>query len=326
MHWLQSIIDTVRREGACARIVIIATDGPTPRAIGASMLVWRNGSSGKIGRGPIETAAVLHARQMLARSVGHGNGHPAWHRERLSLRTGEVLGESTGGSIDLLVEVFGAAEAAVLERLAELSASDVLVRPLDSGAPIELAGEHERARALPAGRTLELITVGRTRVLAERTVPSRLAFHVYGTGVVARALVACLAGLPFEVIWLDRAPGHFPADVPSGVAHAAHADLVEPARTAPAGALHAVMTADHDLDMRICKALLEAGSFAYLGVIGSRLKRERLEARLVADGIDRRALDRLSCPIGIAQIRSKDPAVMAISIAAEALSKTAVEL
>jgi xanthine dehydrogenase accessory factor len=157
------------------------------------------------------------------------------------------------------------------------------------------------------------------RILVERLAPARLPFHVYGSGLVARALVKGLVDLPFDVRWLDRSPGHFPREVPLGVTHAVYDELAMVARDAPAGSLHAVMTADHDLDLAICKTLLEANEFAYLGVIGSRVKRERLEAKLREEGVEQRALDRMSCPIGISGIRSKNPSVIAISIAADAL-------
>jgi len=321
MNWVQAIVETIEREGACARVVILATEGPTPRAVGASMLVWTRGQSGKIGRGPIEVAACEHARDLLTAFMAEGVAQPRWLRSCLSLPTGDVLGESTGGSVHLLIELFGRAEASVLKSFAEQSPGALISRPLASGfAPkpdLEQLGLPAR---VAAGHALSLEKTGSGQVLVERMAPAKAVFQVYGSGLVARALVKCLAELPFDVRWLDRQPGHFPREVPAGVTHAVHDDLAQAARGAPRPALHAVMTADHDVDLAVCKAILEAGDFIYLGVIGSKLKRDRIEAQLLASGISSAVSARLHCPIGLSSIKSKVPAVIAVSIAAEALS------
>jgi xanthine dehydrogenase accessory factor len=54
-------------------------------------------------------------------------------------------------------------------------------------------------------------------------------------------------------------------------------------------------------------------------VIGSRVKRERLLARLALEGMPAEQLAKVVCPIGLPEIRSKQPAVIAVSIAAQAL-------
>lgn len=321
MTWVRNIIDTVEREGACARVVIVATEGPTPRAVGASMLIWMQGQSGKIGRGPIEVKASEHARTMLADFDQANSKKPAWPRSSLSLPTGNVLGESTGGRVHLLIELFGRAEAEALKQLAAQSPHYLFSRPLVAGlAPNLIEQKPGGPTHLGAGKLLSLQHAHDGPFLIERLAPLKPAFHVYGSGLVARALVKCLVDLPFDVRWLDRYPGHFPRDIPAGATHVVHDDLAAAAQCAPSQSLHAVMTADHDLDMAICKTLLEADDFQYLGVIGSPLKRERIDAKLLAAGISPQISARLSCPIGLSGIRSKDPAVIAVSIAAQALT------
>jgi xanthine dehydrogenase accessory factor len=77
------------------------------------------------------------------------------------------------------------------------------------------------------------------------------------------------------------------------------------------------MTHSHPLDEAICEAILRRGDFAYLGLIGSDTKRARFRKRLGAAGIPAAALDRIVCPIGIPGIESKEPAAIAVSVAAD---------
>ena len=78
----------------------------------------------------------------------------------------------------------------------------------------------------------------------------------------------------------------------------------------------------HDLDYRLTRAVLARGDFRYLGLIGSRTKRRRFEGRLRDDGVTDAELTRLTCPIGIAELKSKAPAVIAVALAAELLKLT----
>ena len=86
--------------------------------------------------------------------------------------------------------------------------------------------------------------------------------------------------------------------------------------TAPPDALHLIMTFSHPLDLAITAAVL-ARPFAWAGLIGSATKRARFEKRLREGGIGEHSIRRLHCPIGIGGITGKEPAVIAISVAAQ---------
>ena len=335
MDWLRHIVDLVSHHGAAARVVIVETNGPTPRAQGSSMLVWAGGQSGKIGRREVETRALEAARRMIGEAArGSPESPPRWLREPLRFATGPVLGEATGGSVLVLIEAFGRPEALALSRLPrDKTGSQVLARAMVSGvAPGILDTEgaatpHTALRdglamllASPQRMLLRLQHPGTEDCLLERFAPQLPRFQVYGTGLVARALVKVLAELPFRVVWVDSAPGHFPDGVPPGVDARAVDDIAAVAASAGPAAFHAVMTAAHDLDLAVCQEVLRAGQFAYLGVIGSRVKHERLMTRLGEDGFAAADLARLACPIGLPAIRSKIPAVIAVGIAAQALA------
>ena len=63
-------------------------------------------------------------------------------------------------------------------------------------------------------------------------------------------------------------------------------------RSAPPGAFYLVLTHQHDLDLRITEAILRRGDFGFLGLIGSKTKRQRFIHRFEQRGIDPEAIAR----------------------------------
>ena len=80
------------------------------------------------------------------------------------------------------------------------------------------------------------------------------------------------------------------------------------------------MTHSHALDEDICLEVLRRGDFAFLGLIGSATKRRCFVHRLQQRGADEAALERLVCPVGLAGIRGKQPATIALSLAAQLMT------
>lgn len=87
----------------------------------------------------------------------------------------------------------------------------------------------------------------------------------------------------------------------------------------PAGAHVLVMTHDHAEDLAICDMALRTPGLGSIGLIGSRSKWARFRVRLAEAGHDEAALERITTPIGIVGIRSKEPAAIAVSVAARVL-------
>jgi xanthine dehydrogenase accessory factor/xanthine dehydrogenase large subunit len=144
---------------------------------------------------------------------------------------------------------------------------------------------------------------------------------IYGAGHVGRALAGALDPLPFRTRIVDDRPEEI-ARVPGTRVARVVGSPRTAAETAPPGAAHVVLTHSHALDSLICAALLEAGTFAYLGLIGSATKRATFLSAFREMGLDEAVLDRLVCPIGGRQIggrqlRDKRPAIIAALVTAE---------
>ena len=88
---------------------------------------------------------------------------------------------------------------------------------------------------------------------------------------------------------------------------------------APDDAFVAVMTHSHALDLDLVAAALGSKRFSYVGLIGSATKRARFVGAMRKLGIPADAIERLTCPIGLTEIRDKAPATIAAAIVAQLL-------
>jgi xanthine dehydrogenase accessory factor len=80
------------------------------------------------------------------------------------------------------------------------------------------------------------------------------------------------------------------------------------------------MSHSHALDLSIAEAALRNPAIAHVGVIGSATKRARFERRLREAGVEEARVAAMICPIGVGGIRSKFPAAIAVSVAAQVIT------
>ncbi len=134
--------------------------------------------------------------------------------------------------------------------------------------------------------------------------PARSTHLVTGTGEFWQVDAQCLADVlgGCAAVRLRHAPT--PVDV---------------LRELPPGAHVVVMTHDHAEDLALCDAALRRGDLGTVGLIGSTAKWARSRSRLRDAGHADAEIDRISCPIGQPTIVGKEPAVIAIGVAAALL-------
>jgi xanthine dehydrogenase accessory factor len=87
----------------------------------------------------------------------------------------------------------------------------------------------------------------------------------------------------------------------------------------PPGTHVVVMTHDHAEDAALCDALLRRSDVGSIGLIGSAGKWARFRRKLEAEGHPGEAVERIVTPIGVPELRGKDPATIAVSVAAALL-------
>jgi xanthine dehydrogenase accessory factor len=155
--------------------------------------------------------------------------------------------------------------------------------------------------------------------------PPLFRLQLFGAGHVGRAVARALMPLPVEVDWIDEREAEFPAEFGEpGGAWPEHirkvcVDAVEgEVATAPPDAFFLVLTHRHDLDLRIAEAILRRDAApGYFGMIGSKTKRERFIHRFEALGFEADRIARMTCPIGLPGIASKEPALIAVAVVAQ---------
>jgi xanthine dehydrogenase accessory factor len=176
--------------------------------------------------------------------------------------------------------------------------------------------EGPSTRDFPLGPALGQCCGGHVTVLFEVLRPPKLHIGLFGAGHVGKALVRLLADLPCRVSWVDARPEALPANLPVNVVPVRVAAPDQAVGALPAGSVVIVMTHDHALDFEIVVAALRRPDLAAVGLIGSATKRARFVGRLGRLGVD---TARLICPIGVPGIEGKEPAIVAVSVAAQIL-------
>ena len=337
IDWLPALQRRLRSGETIVRVVVANVIGSTPREAGAVMLVGApqvtqvtqvtqvKNVDGSIGGGTLELNAIELARSLLAQPDA------ATRVERLVL--GAMLGQCCGGALELWFERYEPAAADFVEEM--LHARDRDARHSDARlllttpGPVPLRQLVYRDQlpmlglALPEHFERTGIALQRApnaaAVLLERIAVKHEELWLFGAGHVGRALVRVLADLPLRVRWIDSRAEMLNTALPENVS-AMHADdpiaLID---SAPRGTWFLVMTHDHQLDYALCAAICARDDFAWLGLIGSQTKATHFRGRLKRDGIDAAAIARMTCPIGLPSLKSKLPAAIAVSVAAQLL-------
>ncbi|MBU1331058.1 MAG: xanthine dehydrogenase accessory protein XdhC [Gammaproteobacteria bacterium] len=185
---------------------------------------------------------------------------------------------------------------------------------------LETRSQATRLERFALGASLGQCCGGAAVLLFEPMGEAQAQIAVFGAGHVGRALVPLLAGLPCKVRWIDSRADEFPEVIPAGVAKVLDDEVIEQVAAMPAGSYFIVMTHNHQLDLELTAAILKRGDFAYFGLIGSKTKRAKFEHRLRERGLSSDLLQRMRCPMGIAEVKGKLPVEIAISIAGEVIA------
>jgi xanthine dehydrogenase accessory factor len=334
--WPQWLRDTLDKQ-ACVLVTLDLVSGSAPRDTGARMVVTGSGIKGSIGGGNLEHQATLAAREMLL-STADGQA------ENRSYGLGPALNQCCGGAVSLRYEVFRNATPTWLEYLLLALAENepaMLIHSDDQETAVyycirqqadvpadwpdklkNVAMDWLKNGAFPSKpesgsfpRVDTKTGAWRPEIIVRADAP----LFLFGAGHVGSAVVQVLQDLPFHITWVDSRKHVFPATVAENIECLYMENPKDLVDEVPAGSLFLVMTHSHEQDEDICHAVLSRNDFAWLGLIGSLTKRRRFVHRLGQRGIDESALQKLVCPVGLAGINGKQPATIAVAVAAQLL-------
>jgi xanthine dehydrogenase accessory factor len=339
-HWAMDLRGLLDQQN-CVLVSLNQIMGSAPRESGCRMIVTADAIRGSIGGGNLEFTAIARARELLQQTVTP-------HQVLEPFGLGPALNQCCGGAVSLLFERMPAGAPAWLDELVSAQVADmpaVLATAVDGSNPLhyvitrgsarpaklpaavwqaalELLSQHNTATGLVGWVELESEAVHWWLELIQEQRPE---LFLFGAGHVGQEVAQRIRGLPFRLNWLDQRPDIFPADA-SRFATLITSDPLAAVAAASAGSIFVVMSHSHQLDEDICHAILARNDpdwdFAWLGLIGSATKRKRFIHRLKQRGLSDQQLQRLVCPIGLAGIRGKQPATIALGLLAQLMMET----
>jgi len=303
--------ELLRRGEAGALATVAGTRGSTPVPAGTKMLVGADGRlAGTVGGGCVE-ADVIQAAGEARRTA-----RPLLVTHHLNADLAGDLGLSCGGTVDILVEplvghpaYLAVLDAAAGERGIVTTATAWPAGPDKTFAPLA-AGERAAAGAE--------LSRDRARVIERLVPPPRVL--VFGAGHVGAAIGRAAHAAGFRVTVVDDRPefadpARFPTEIAVWAAEpeAAVARFVLAAEDAVV-----IATRGHRQDAEIL-ARVAAAPADYVGLLGSRRKKEVVTKGLAAAGVPAAALARVRVPVGL-DIGARTPEEIAVSVVAELIA------
>jgi len=321
-------------------VTVSGKSGSAPRLAGARMIVRSDGRiAGTIGGGLVEAMAMEEAKKAFS--------HRSSLRKNFDLSNDDaaVTDMICGGNMEIYLEHI----QADAENRALFTA---LLAALDNGRRVtlvsRLSGKDRSNPAflldhkgrLSAGRASDSLLAAVNKIRSSTSAPTVIvddgaeylvsyfsisgALFLAGAGHVAVCTAEAAARVGFRVIVMDDreefANGdRFPtsdeirvlpsfADCFSNYAINHDSYLV-------------IVTRGHMHDQSVLRQALATGA-GYVGMIGSRKKRDTIYNNLLAEGISQAQLDRVFCPIGLS-IEADTPEEIAVSIVAELIQQRA---
>ncbi len=311
-----------------ALATVVATRRSAPRPIGAKLGVSEGGElAGSVSGGCVENEVYGLAREALA------GGPPALASYGISDELGLSVGLPCGGEIDVFVDAY---EPELIERLIDAAEREepAVLYEVVAGEPLGA-----KMFALESGEMIgdglgdpplgvdELLRGGRSVLVEEngRTVfcdvfGRRPRLVVFGAVDTAEHLCQAARTLGWRTIVVDaRARLATEERIPSAdeLLVSWPEEALEQIKPDHATSI-VVLTHEDRFDVPALKGAL-AGDAFYIGALGSRRNQDRRRERLLAEGLDEEALERISGPSGL-DLGASTPAETAVSILAEILA------
>ncbi len=333
------------RNGQELAVATIITDsGSTPRNSGSRMIVFADGrASGTIGGGAIEGDVIQRALNLL--ETGGADIVPYdlsqdGHAEQMDLICGgriKVLIEHLAVN-DENMELFGAAHEEMrmsrpfqwIGRITDDSGQLKVEHALQNSKN-EIRGplhvKYEVQKLLESGRHvsngLRLIDFERNTYAIESIKPPPRLF-LFGAGHVSKEIGALSQRVGFRnIVFDDRVEFANTARFPDADTVRVCPDFAEVFKgfNPLPDDFVVIVTRGHRFDKEVLVQALktEAG---YIGMIGSRRKKETIYKELIDRGVPSSALEQVHCPIGLA-IDAETPEEIAVSVVAQMIQQRA---
>ena len=144
---------------------------------------------------------------------------------------------------------------------------------------------------------------------------------IFGAGHVAQKLIPLLAQIDCHVTWIDNRQEWLDKTlVGSNVTKKLVPKMEEEVDLLSPGTFIVSVSIGHIQDFPIALRALQCARFPYIGIIGSKVKSQKLKTQLSDSGISTEAISAIHCPIG-EPLGTNQPMEVAISILAQLLKE-----
>lgn len=330
--FIKTICDILESGENVALATIISHMGSTPRTSGSKMLIKKDGSIvGTIGGGIVEAEVIKDASGLFA------NPKPRINTYNLSAREDiESMDVICGGILNVLIELLDSSSLPVFKNLlAAMEKREKVILTGELGEKIEkiqrsiisgntvtgnLALNDEGIHAITNSADTRLPVIvelkGRQFLVEPHFAEGDL--YIFGAGHVGQELAYFANRVDFSTIVLDdreefcnhmRFPSADELIVLKSFETAFQSLTITP------DSYIVIVTRGHSHDRTVLAQALKTNAH-YIGMIGSKKKRDTVYAALLESGFTQKDIDRVHCPIGL-EIKAETPSEIAASIVSE---------
>jgi xanthine dehydrogenase accessory factor len=330
----QEILKLLTQGGKVVLATVIQQSGSAPRKGGAQMVIREDGSFvGSIGGGRLEADVLSEARTVMTEGAAKVL---AFHLTGTEVAETEMI---CGGDVEVFIEPLSPGLTDLYAQLLELQkrgeeavlATVIGERPIQEGMVqkglISAEGESigpmaldhkalQAAQEVINERKVRLIPYQKGRLYLE-PIFSEPTLYIFGAGHISRYIAPVAQMVGFQVVVVDDRTEfanreHFPqADEIWVEEYEGVGKKIEPDEQT----YMVIVTRGHMFDYTVLKQVLPL-ECRYIGMIGSRRKRDLIYTQLIQAGHTQEELDRIHAPIGL-NINAETPEEIAVSIVAE---------
>jgi len=290
----------LRAHGQAVLVMVVDHSGSVPGVTGTRLVVSEDGAAGTIGGGAAEMELAEHARNH------HGDAEIVRFRHT----------PNEGGTLCSGLQIF----AIILLSQNDVHELETLVDTIEAHQTGTIELSPEGLRFHPGQAEPHAFSQEETSWSYRGPIGLEDTLYIIGGGHVCLALSRVMATLPFRIVVLDNRPD-LPTMAANSFAHETRViDLDRVGEHVEEGdrSWVVIMTFGHRHDRQALEGLL-GKKLAYLGLMGSAAKVQRLFKDLVAEGTPPEVLEEVRAPVGLS-IGSHTPEEIGISVAAEIIA------
>jgi xanthine dehydrogenase accessory factor len=338
--WVSAVNEMLSRKQPLVMALILSQEGSTPRTAGTRMMIGADGYVvGTIGGGRIEASVMETAREMLCKPGAVTISFD------LTSEIADAMDMVCGGKLEILIDSIAPNETnrlffSSLHQMLDQRQKGLMVTELlesgvlqvrravlcEDGVVIGIPDFKMEIDSIPKKLRAPILIQSDNRRLFIEPVMAPGTVYLFGAGHVSLQTAILAKKVGFEVVVLDdrmefaNSSRFSDAD---DVRVPASFELAFEGLEIHTDSYLVILTRGHLHDKTVLQQALKTPA-GYIGMIGSRKKRDAVYQALENDGFTAKDFQKVHCPIGLS-IGAQTPEEIAVSIVAELIHARSVK-